>query len=66
MVELRSKGIVFHDYDMPDLKTVDGVVEQEGERGAWFDDSEGNILSIAQPTSVSLDQARQMLAGASA
>ncbi|MRX42843.1 VOC family protein [Agromyces kandeliae] len=66
MAELRSKGVVFHDYDMPGLKTENGVVEQEGERGAWFDDSEGNILSIAQPTAVSLDQAREMLAAASA
>ncbi|MDQ4148905.1 MAG: VOC family protein [Actinomycetota bacterium] len=48
MEELRSRGIVFEEYDMPGLKTVNGVAEIEGERGAWFKDSEGNILAIAQ------------------
>ncbi|GAA1059588.1 VOC family protein [Agromyces bracchium] len=66
MAVLRSKGIVFHDYDLPGLKTENGVVDDEGERGAWFDDSEGNILSLAQPKAVTLDQAKQMLAAASA
>jgi len=66
MAELRSKGVAFHDYDLPGLKTENGVVDQDGERGAWFDDSEGNIISIAQPTSVSLDEAKQMLASSSA
>ncbi|MGR0320183.1 VOC family protein [Agromyces sp. ZXT2-3] len=66
MAALREKGVVFHDYDLPGLKTEDGVVDMEGERGAWFDDSEGNIISLAQPKSVTLEQARQMLAAASA
>jgi hypothetical protein len=35
----------------------------DGERGAWFDDSEGNIIALAQPTSLSMDEARSMLAG---
>ena len=55
--ELRSRGVVFEEYDMPGLKTVDGIAEIEGnypskgtgERGAWFRDSEGNMLAIGQP-----------------
>jgi len=55
--ELRSRGVVFEEYDMPGLKTVDGIAEIEGnypskgtgERGAWFRDSEGNMLGIGQP-----------------
>jgi catechol 2,3-dioxygenase-like lactoylglutathione lyase family enzyme len=55
--ELRSRGLVFEEYDMPGLKTVDGIAEIEGnypskgsgERGAWFRDSEGNMLGIGQP-----------------
>ncbi|MFB9310485.1 catechol 2,3-dioxygenase-like lactoylglutathione lyase family enzyme [Agromyces hippuratus] len=50
MSELRSRGVEFADYDMPGLKTVDGVADLGGERSAWFTDSEGNILAIGQRT----------------
>ena len=57
MGELRERGVVFEEYDFPGLQTVDGIVEVEGnypskgtgERGAWFRDSEGNLLGIGQP-----------------
>lgn len=48
MTELRSKGVTFEDYDLPDIKTVDGVVESDTMRGAWFKDSEGNILCVME------------------
>ncbi|MGR0220259.1 VOC family protein [Agromyces sp. ZXT2-6] len=63
MAALREKGIAFHDYDFPGLKTENGVVEMDGERGAWFDDSEGNIIALAEPTSITMDDARALLAG---
>jgi catechol 2,3-dioxygenase-like lactoylglutathione lyase family enzyme len=44
---LRSRGVVFEEYNLPDLKTIDGIAEMEGEKAAWFKDSEGNILSIS-------------------
>jgi catechol 2,3-dioxygenase-like lactoylglutathione lyase family enzyme len=55
--ELRARGVVFEEYDVPGLETVDGIAEIEGnypskgsgERGAWFRDSEGNMLGIGQP-----------------
>jgi catechol 2,3-dioxygenase-like lactoylglutathione lyase family enzyme len=55
--ELRARGVVFEEYDLPDLKTVDGIAEIDGnypskgvgERGAWFRDSEGNMLGIGEP-----------------
>ena len=55
--ELRSRGVVFEDYDLPGLKTIDDIAEIEGqypskgsgERGAWFRDSEGNMLGIGEP-----------------
>ncbi|MGW4893677.1 VOC family protein [Kitasatospora sp. NPDC004240] len=50
MSALRSHGVTFEDYDLPGLKTVDGVVESENMRGAWFKDSEGNILCVLQVT----------------
>ncbi|MFB7666779.1 VOC family protein [Kitasatospora sp. NPDC056138] len=48
MADLRSRGVVFEEYDMPGLKTVDGVAAAEGLRCAWFRDSEGNILCLAE------------------
>ena len=48
MDELRQRGVTFEEYDMPGLKTENGVVTlPDGGRGAWFKDSEGNILSIS-------------------
>ncbi|MFF8278393.1 VOC family protein [Streptomyces lateritius] len=48
MSRLRSKGVTFEEYDLPGIKTVDGVVESETMRGAWFKDSEGNILCLTE------------------
>ncbi|MDT0170462.1 VOC family protein [Pseudarthrobacter sp. BRE9] len=46
--ELRGRGVVFEDYDMPGLKTENGIATMEGMgKGAWFTDSEGNILNIS-------------------
>ena len=55
--ELRARGVVFEEYDFPGLTTVNGIADIEGnypskgsgERGAWFRDSEGNMLGIGQP-----------------
>lgn len=49
MVELRARGMVFMDYDLPGIKTVNGVAEM-GPMGsaAWFVDSEGNTINIVQ------------------
>lgn len=48
MKELQAQGIVFHDYDLPRLKTQNHVAEAAGFRAAWFKDSEGNTLQINQ------------------
>jgi catechol 2,3-dioxygenase-like lactoylglutathione lyase family enzyme len=48
MADLRARGIVFEDYDLPGLKTVDGVYAADGRRGAWFRDSEDNILALME------------------
>jgi catechol 2,3-dioxygenase-like lactoylglutathione lyase family enzyme len=57
MTGLRTHGVVFHDYDMPGLTTVDGVAQLGEGRGAWFSDSEGNIFSIAEAS----PQQREMM-----
>ena len=57
MRELRRRGVVFEEVDVPGLRTVDDIAEVEGnypsnggkgERAVWFRDSEGNLLGIAQ------------------
>ena len=56
--DLRSRGVVFEEVDVPGLRTEDGIADVKGnypsaggigERAAWFRDSEGNVLGIGQP-----------------
>ena len=57
VAELRHRGVVFEEVDVPGLVTVGGIAEVEGnypsagigERAAWFRDSEGNLLGLGQP-----------------
>ena len=44
---LKDLGVVFEDYDMPDIKTVDGIATMGPLKGAWLKDTEGNILGLA-------------------
>src|SRR6266511_2542061 len=54
---LKARGVVFEEYDLPGLRTVDAIAEVPdnypskgvAERAAWFKDSEGNLLAIGQP-----------------
>ena len=43
---LRKRGVKFEDYDMPQLKTVNGIASMGDTKAAWFKDSEGNILAL--------------------
>jgi catechol 2,3-dioxygenase-like lactoylglutathione lyase family enzyme len=58
VAELRERGVVFEEVDLPGMRTVDGIADiagnypikgATGERGAWFHDSEGNLLGLGQP-----------------
>jgi catechol 2,3-dioxygenase-like lactoylglutathione lyase family enzyme len=44
--ELKQAGVVFEDYDLPGLKTVNHVCVLGAEKAAWFKDTEGNHLCI--------------------
>ncbi|MDN3668222.1 hypothetical protein QWY93_02615 [Echinicola jeungdonensis] len=46
IAKLKDKGVVFEDYDLPDLKTVDHICVIGSDKAAWFKDSEGNILCV--------------------
>jgi catechol 2,3-dioxygenase-like lactoylglutathione lyase family enzyme len=48
MNRLRERGVVFEEYDVPGMKTVNGVATMEGMKSAWFRDSEGNFICISQ------------------
>ena len=45
---LKARGVRFEEYDMPGLKTTDGIATGRGNKAAWFKDSEGNILALIQ------------------
>jgi catechol 2,3-dioxygenase-like lactoylglutathione lyase family enzyme len=48
--ELKGRGIKFEDYNLPNLKTKNGVFMMQSPagvmKGAWFKDTEGNILGL--------------------
>ncbi len=48
MRDLRNKGIKFEEYDMGELKTVNGVASIGDVKGAWFKDTEGNIIALTE------------------
>jgi catechol 2,3-dioxygenase-like lactoylglutathione lyase family enzyme len=58
VADLRRRGVVLEEVDVPGLQTTDGIADVEGnypskggkgERAAWFRDSEGNMLGVGQP-----------------
>jgi catechol 2,3-dioxygenase-like lactoylglutathione lyase family enzyme len=49
VAELKSRGVVFEEYETPELTTSEGIAaEAGGDRAAWFKDSEGNLLGLVQ------------------
>jgi len=48
VAELKSRGVVFENYDMPGEKSPSGVITAGGAKAAWFKDTEGNIMALIQ------------------
>jgi catechol 2,3-dioxygenase-like lactoylglutathione lyase family enzyme len=46
--ELKSKGVVFEEYDLPSLKTVGAIADRGDMKVAWFKDSEGNMVGLME------------------
>jgi predicted enzyme related to lactoylglutathione lyase len=45
--EMRGRGVEFEEYDTPETRTEDGIARMPGGgEGAWFKDSEGNLLGL--------------------
>ena len=47
---LRQKGVKFESYDMPQFDAATSIATFPGIRSAWFKDTEGNLLGMAQMT----------------
>ena len=76
VAELRGRGLVFDEVELPGLPVTDGIVDIPGhypssgaigERAIWFHDSEGNLLGIGQPGDAAgvLDHLSRRVAGGS-
>jgi catechol-2,3-dioxygenase len=48
LAELRSRGVEIQEYDMPGLKTIDGVADVGFALMAWIVDPHRNALAILQ------------------
>ena len=46
--ELKARGVRFEEYDVPGMKTENGIATAGGAKAAWFKDSEGNTLALIQ------------------
>lgn len=48
VADLKSRGVTFEEYDVPQMKTVNGIASVGDAKAAWFKDTEGNILAVIQ------------------
>lgn len=47
VAHFRERGVQFEEYDYGEMKTVDGILTMpDGTKGAWFKDTEGNIVGL--------------------
>ena len=44
--QLRNRGVRFEEYDLPEVKTEDGISTTGDLQEAWFRNPDGNILRI--------------------
>ncbi len=48
VAELKVRGVVFEEYDMPGIKMKNSIATGGGAKTAWCKDSEGNIMAVSQ------------------
>jgi predicted enzyme related to lactoylglutathione lyase len=46
VASLRERGVVFEEYDLPEVRTEGGIATLGDARVAWCKDPDGNILAI--------------------
>jgi predicted enzyme related to lactoylglutathione lyase len=48
VAELKARGVVFEQYDLPGVTMRNSIATGGGAKTAWFRDTEGNILAVSQ------------------
>ncbi len=48
VAELKGRGVVFEEYDLPGAPMRNGIATGGGAKTAWFKDTEGNILAVSE------------------
>ena len=48
VAELKERGVTFDTFDMEGVEWEGDVATMGGYKGAWFKDSEGNILAVTE------------------
>jgi predicted enzyme related to lactoylglutathione lyase len=48
VAELKARGVKFEEYDLPGVTWKNSIATGGGAKTAWFKDTEGNIMAIAQ------------------
>jgi catechol 2,3-dioxygenase-like lactoylglutathione lyase family enzyme len=48
VAELKGRGVVFEEYNVPGMKMENSIMSAGGAKTAWFKDTEGNVLAISQ------------------
>lgn len=48
VAELKARGVQFEEYDLPGMKTENGISTAGGAKAAWFKDPDGNIMAVVQ------------------
>ena len=48
VAELKARGVQFEEYDLPGMKTENGILTAGGAKAAWFKDPDGNIMAVVQ------------------
>ena len=50
--EMRVRGVKFNEYNTPETRTENGIARTpDGREGAWFKDSEGNLIGVVSALS---------------
>jgi len=48
VADLKRRGVTFEAYDMPGFDAATSIATFPGGRSAWFKDTEGNLLGVAE------------------
>jgi len=51
VAELKRRGVKFEEYDMPGMKTENGIATAGDAKAAWFKDTEGNTMALIEAES---------------